>query len=136
MTRIDRIGHAIRKQPKLRYMKKYCLTLDLRDDPRLIAEYETHHRAIWPEVTEAIHASGIVRMEIYRFANRLFMIMETKDDFSFQKKAATDERNEKVQEWEQLMWKYQQALKGAAPGEKWMLMEKIFETAKTEEEYG
>jgi L-rhamnose mutarotase len=53
--------------------------------------------------------------------------METNDDFSFEKKAKADAGNEKVQEWENLMWKYQQALPGAEPGEKWMLMEKIFQ---------
>jgi L-rhamnose mutarotase len=31
-----------------------------------------------------------------------------------------------VQEWEALMWKYQQALPKVKPGEKWMLMDRIF----------
>ena len=55
------------------------------------------------------------------------MIMETNDNFNFEKKAKADAANEKVQEWEKLMWKYQQALPGAKPGEKWMLMDKIFQ---------
>jgi L-rhamnose mutarotase len=59
--------------------------------------------------------------------NRLFMIMEVDDSFSFNKKGAMDAANPKVQEWEQLMWKYQQALPGSKPGEKWVLMNKIFE---------
>ena len=66
-------------------------------------------------------------MEIYRTGNRLFMIMETEEGFSFDQKAAMDESNEKVQEWEQLMWKFQQALPGSKPGEKWVLMNNIFE---------
>jgi L-rhamnose mutarotase len=32
-----------------------------------------------------------------------------------------------VQEWEDLMWRYQQALPSAREGEKWLLMDKIFE---------
>ena len=111
-------------------MKRYCLTLDLKDDPALISEYEAYHREIWPEITDSITASGIVDMEIYRFSNRLYMIMEVNDEFSFEKKGAMDAGNEKVQEWETLMWKYQQALPGAKPGEKWMLMDKIFELNK------
>lgn len=55
------------------------------------------------------------------------MIMEVNDSFSFQQKSQLDAANEKVQEWETLMWKYQQALPGAQPGEKWMLMNHIFE---------
>ena len=108
-------------------MKRYCLTLDLKDNDRLIAEYEAYHRQIWPEIKKSILDSGITQMEIYRYDNRLFMIMETDDDFTFEKKAETDRANLKVQEWETLMWKYQQPLKTAKPGEKWVLMDKIFE---------
>ncbi len=108
-------------------MKRYALALDLKDDPQLIAEYEDYHKAIWPEIAESIHASGIRSMQIYRYTNRLFMLMETDDHFSFDQKAAMDGSNAKVQEWEALMWRYQQALPGAKPGEKWLLMEKIFE---------
>lgn len=108
-------------------MNKYCFTLDLIDDQELIAEYERLHQQIWPEIFTSIKTAGIENMEIYRFANRLFMIMEVNDSFSFEKKSAMDLANSKVQEWETLMWKYQQALPGAKPGEKWMLMENIFQ---------
>ena len=108
-------------------MKKYCLALDLKPDPALIAEYETYHRAVWPEILDSIRAAGIQQLEIYRIENRLFMILEADDDFSFEKKAALDAANPKVQEWETLMWRYQQALPTAVPGEKRMLMERIFE---------
>ena len=106
--------------------KRYCLTLDLKDNAELIAEYEAHHRAVWPEILQSIKAAGIFEMEIYRYSNRLFMIMEVTEDFSFEAKAAADTANEKVQEWEALMWKYQQALPGALPGEKWKLMNLLF----------
>lgn len=106
--------------------KRYCLTLDLKDDPQLIAEYEAYHLAVWPEVLQSITESGIINMEIYRWGNRLFMVMEVEESFSFEKKAAADAANEKVQEWEALMWRYQQALPGALPGEKWKMMELIF----------
>ncbi len=107
-------------------MKRYCLALDLKDDPRLIEEYKEHHRAIWPEIINSIKEPGITAMDIYCVGNRLFMIMETRDDFSFETKDAADANNPKVQEWEQLMWRYQQALPFSQPGEKWVLMEKIF----------
>lgn len=107
-------------------MKRYCLALDLKDDPLLIKEYEAYHQQIWPEISESIKTSGIQRMEIYRISNRLFMIIEANDLFTFETKAKMDEANPKVQAWEQLMWKYQQALPGSKPGEKWVLMEKIF----------
>ncbi|MGN5954330.1 L-rhamnose mutarotase [Sphingobacterium lactis] len=106
---------------------RYALALDLVDDPILIAEYEQYHQAVWPEIKESIRTAGIDNMEIYRFANRLFMLMEVNESFSFEKKGEMDAANAKVQEWEQLMWKYQQAIPGAKPGEKWVIMDKIFE---------
>lgn len=107
-------------------MKRYCLALDLKDDPELIARYEAYHREIWPEIVESIRKSGIVILDIYRTGNRMFMIIEADDEFSFEKKTKMDKANPKVEEWEQLMWKFQQALPWAKPGEKWILMEKIF----------
>ncbi len=108
-------------------MKKYCLTLDLKDDATLIAEYEAYHQNVWPEILKSIKDSGIESMQIYRLGTRMMMLIEATDDFSFEKKGAMDAANPKVQEWEELMWKYQQALPMAKQGEKWMLMEKIFE---------
>lgn len=108
-------------------MKRYCLLLDLKNDPQLIAEYEARHREVWPEILESIKTAGITDMQIYRWQNRLFMIMETDETFSFEAKAAADADNEKVQAWESLMWQYQQALPGVAPGQKWQLMERIFQ---------
>ena len=108
-------------------VKRYCMALDLVDDAALMAEYEQYHRNVWPEIKASISGAGVTSMEIYRIANRLFMIMEVDETFSFERKGAMDAANPKVQEWEQLMWKYQQALPVAKPGEKWLIMDKIFE---------
>lgn len=108
-------------------MKKYTLALDLVDDEQLIAEYEQYHKKIWTEIRDSITTSGIQDMEIYRIGNRLFMSIETEDNFSFDTKAKLDIENPKVQAWESLMWKYQQALPMAKNGEKWLLMTKIFD---------
>jgi len=106
--------------------RRYCLTLDLKDDPASIAEYRKHHDEIWPEITRSIKDSGIHVMEIYLLGTRMFMIMEVNERFSFEAKAAADKSNALVQKWEQLMSKFQQTLPQAKPGEKWLLMERIF----------
>jgi L-rhamnose mutarotase len=113
-------------------MKRHCLALDLVDDDNLIKEYEAYHEKVWPEILGSIKDSGIVQMEIYRLSNRLFMIMEVDESFSFENKAKADTVNPKVQEWEELMWKYQQVIPGGKSGEKWRLMEKIFDLEKAE----
>jgi len=110
-------------------MRKYCLALDLKDDPELIAEYENYHKFEnnRPAITKSIKDAGITNLEIYRVGNRLFMIMETTDDFDFAKKGEMDANNPEVQEWETLMWKFQQPLPQAKEGEKWLLMDKIYQ---------
>ena len=106
--------------------RRYCLTLDLKDDPQLIAEYKRYHEKIWPEITRSIKDAGVLDLEIYLRGTRMFMILEVDEKFSFEAKAAADRSNPKVQEWENLMWRFQNALPDAQPGEKWLLMERIF----------
>ncbi len=106
------------------------MTLDLKDDPKLIAEYKRHHDEIWPEITRSIKDSGIEEMEIYLLGTRMFMVMEVNDTFSFEAKARADELNPTVQKWEELMWSFQQSLPQAKRGEKWLLMERIFKLEK------
>jgi len=106
--------------------RRFCLTLDLKDDPKLIAEYKRHHERVWPEIIESIKHSGVRDMEIYHLGTRLFMIMEVTENFSFEAKAEADRQNPKVQEWENLMWRFQRALPECKPGEKWIPMDRIF----------
>jgi L-rhamnose mutarotase len=112
--------------------RRYCLTLDLKNDPKLIAEYKKYHEKIWPEITRSIKGAGIEDLEIYLLGTRMFMIMEVNQNFSFERKAVADRKNPKVQEWEQLMWSFQQPLPQAKPGEKWLLMDRIFKLANRE----
>lgn len=106
--------------------RRFCLTLDLKDDPKLIAEYKRYHEKIWPEITKSIKDAGVLDLEIYLRGTRMFMILEADESFSFEKKADADRKNPKVQEWEELMWRFQNALPDAQPGEKWLPMERIF----------
>ncbi|WP_299396838.1 L-rhamnose mutarotase [uncultured Gelidibacter sp.] len=105
---------------------RHCFALDLINDDELISAYKKHHEKVWPEIVESIKDSGILNLEIYLVENRLFMIMDVNESFSFDKKNENDANNPTVQEWESLMWKYQQALPTAKEGEKWLLMEKIY----------
>ncbi len=108
---------------------RYCFSCDLKDDPELIAAYQEFHAAgnVWPEITKSITESGILDMQIYLTGNRMFMIMEVDETFDSLRKTETDAQNPRVQEWENLMWKYQQALPWAKLGEKWTPMDKIFQ---------
>ena len=110
----------------VRINRRYYLTLDLKNDPALIVEYKRHHERIWPEITKSIRDAGVEDLEIYLFGTRMMMILEVNESFSFEHKAESDRNNLAFQEWETLMWKFQQPLPQARPGEKWLLMERIF----------
>jgi len=108
--------------------KRWCLALDLKDDPALIAEYEHYHKdeLIWPEIIQGNKACGIISMDIYRAGNRLFMIMETADDFNIAAAFAELAKLPRQKEWSTLMLKFQQSLPFAKEGEHWVLMDHIF----------
>jgi L-rhamnose mutarotase len=106
---------------------RHCLTLDLKDDPALIAAYRRHHEHVWPEVLHSLRNAGIVDAEIYLFETRMVLILDVNDDFSFDTKASADAADPTVQAWETLMWTFQQPLPGTPPGEKWRLMERVFQ---------
>lgn len=106
--------------------RRFCLALDLRNDPHALSEYDRYHQAVWPEVLQSLRDAGIVDMEIYRIENRLFMIMEVGESFSFEAKRAADLSNAVVQKWETLMSTFQQPLPSAKPGEKWLLTTRVF----------
>jgi L-rhamnose mutarotase len=107
-------------------MRQFCLACDLKDDEKLIRAYDDYHQKVWPEIKESLQQSGIDAMEIYRTGNRLFMIIRVTSDFSFERKAAMDLSNPVVQKWESLMSTFQQQIPWAAPGVKWILMERVF----------
>lgn len=108
--------------------KRYCLTLDLKDDSTLVREYRYWHQSdhIWPEIPKGIREVGIVDMEIYLLGTRLFMIMETRPDFDFARDMAKLSGLPRQKEWEAFVAKFQQSLPGAASSEKWKLMDRIF----------
>lgn len=108
--------------------------LDLKDDPALIAEYEQWHRPGigWPEVRQNDLDAGVLDLQIYRLGMRMVMVLETDDGFTFEKKREMDAVNPKVQEWEQLMWGYQEALPTAKAGEKWSVMNQLFQFERPE----
>jgi L-rhamnose mutarotase len=110
-------------------MRRLCFALDLKDDPKLIARYKEWHKPGGPPVAviQSIRNAGITGLQIYLCGNRLFMIMEVGAEFSLAAKAASDSANPDVQQWETLMWTFQQALPWAAPGEKWIASELIYD---------
>ena len=109
-------------------IKRYCQTLDLKDDPSLITEYVKRHSEAeaWPEIRAGIKEVGILEMELYILGTRLFMIVETPLDFEWSSAMAKLANLPRQAEWEEYMSIFQIAKPGASSAEKWQLMDKIF----------
>ena len=107
-------------------MPRYCLTLDLKPDPVLIAEYIEHHRNVPPAIQQSLRDAGILAMQIYQHATHLFMILETTEDFTFERKAALDRNNPAVLTWENLMARYQAVGPEEDPVTRWQTMQEVF----------
>ena len=111
-------------------MKRYCQTLTLIDDEQMIARYVQAHAHVWPEVIAGQREVGILDMQIYRLGTRLFMIMDTVDDFDFVADNARLATLPRQAEWEAYVAQFQGCDPSAPSTAKWRLMEKIFELEK------
>ena len=109
-------------------MKSFAMTLDLRDDPDVVAEYKRNHREVWPEVISGLRSVGILKMKIFLKGTRMFMYIETEDSFN----PATDfqaytKASPRAREWDELMREFQVQAPGAKEGEWWASMEEAFD---------
>ena len=113
--------------------KRYCLTLDLKDDPELIRQYKYWHDSnnIWPEIPRGIREAGLTEMEIYLFGTRMFMIAETDDGVDFEAAMKLMGTLPRQKEWEAFVARFQEPLAGSRPGEKWLVMERVFKLPLT-----
>lgn len=109
--------------------KRYCKALTLKDDPQLMAEYKRVHRPenAWPEITQGMKEVGILDMEIYRYGNLLFMIMDTVADFDHDRAMSDLATKPRQSEWEAYVAKFQETDAGASAGDKWQLLERVYE---------
>jgi L-rhamnose mutarotase len=109
-------------------VKRYCQTLDLKDDPALITEYIKRHSEseAWPEIRAGIREVGILEMELYNLGTKLFMIVETPLDFDWDTAMVKLATLNRQAEWEAYMEIFQISKPGASSAEKWQLMDRIF----------
>jgi L-rhamnose mutarotase len=107
-------------------MKRYCQTLTLVDNPEMIEKYVEVHAHVWPEVIQGQREVGIVDMQIFRHGRNLFMIMDTVDDFDFNRDMARLATLPRQAEWEAYVSQFQGCSADARSDEKWQLMERIF----------
>lgn len=130
MEQLKNEGYMV--QPYNGPVKRFCQTLDLKDNPELIAEYRRRHSEgeVWREIIDGIKEVGILEMEIYLLGTRLFMIVEAPVDFNWDEAMARLSTLPRQQEWEDYMSEFQVAAQGASSNDKWQMMERIFHLYK------
>lgn len=111
-------------------MIEYVFFLDLKDNQASIEQYDQWHKNVWPEVESQILNAGIFDCKIYRFNNRLVLIVQSEHPVDWELKSRNDSLHRPTVEWETLMWNFQQAIPGTLPGQKWMMGQQIYKLRK------
>jgi len=83
-------------------------------------------KGVWTELKKANMASGIQEIKIYRYGNRLMMMIRVPEGTDLNKMnelyVGADER---VKEWGKMMSAFQQSLPGVDTSQKWVDMKLI-----------
>ena len=108
-------------------MKTFALTLNLKNDPQAIAKYKQHHQQVWPEVEKALKDVGVVTMKIFLLGRRMFMYIQTGDDFVAERDFARYlDMHPRCRQWDDLMCAFQEKVPEANQGEWWALMDQVY----------
>ena len=109
-------------------VKRFVQTMELRDDPELIALYRKAHseEECWKEIVEGIRAVGILEMELYILGTRLVMIVDAPTDFNWDEAMYRLATLPRQAEWEQYVARFQKCAEGQRSDEKWQMMERMF----------
>ncbi len=109
-------------------IKRYVQTMELRDNPDLIALYRKAHSEAeaWPEILKGIREVGILEMELYILGTRLVMIVDMPAELHWDEVMDRLATMPKQAEWEDYVAQFQQCVKGSTSDEKWQMMERMF----------
>ena len=109
-------------------VKRFVQTMELRDDPELIALYRKAHskEECWKEINEGIRAVDILEMELYILGTRLVMIVDAPADFNWDEAMSRLATLPRQAEWEQYVARFQKCAEGQRSDEKWKMMERMF----------
>ena len=121
------MGGYIQKQ-HIGSIKRFVQTLTLNSDEEARREYIKWHSSEhnWKEIRNGIREVGIIEMEIYILGNTLVMIVDTPEDFDWEKAMARLATLPRQAEWEAFVSQFQGCNANATSDEKWQMMQRIF----------
>ncbi len=104
-------------------MKRIGFVLKVREDK--IPEYKRHHRAVWPEMLEALRRTGWRNYSLFMKGDGLlFGYFETPADFAAA--LAGMSKEEVNARWQQFMAPFFESPQGARPDEMMLELEEVF----------
>ena len=102
------------------------LTANLVKDSVLQKEYLDYHATQfkqWPEVSKGFCNANFQQLLVFRNAGQLMLIISIPKGESLDKlNPKTSENNPRVNDWNNLMKKYQEGIEGTKPGETWVFL--------------
>ena len=128
------ISCGVGSKPPVAY-KTMVYTTDLVNDSALIRLYDSMHSkaGVWPELKKANLAAGIHEVRIYRYDNRLFMMVTVPEDADLSRVDSLYlGSDKKIKVWNQMMANFQRSLPGVDTTKKWSAMEMIHHFADGE----
>lgn len=118
-------GDRVHPKPSMRTL---MMTTDLVPDSNVYRYYDSMHSVdgVWPALEKANRAAGIEEVRIWRYGNRLAMLVRVPADVD---PVVTDSlyvsADPSVVEWGRIMSNLQRALPGVDSTRKWVEMETI-----------
>ena len=103
-------------------MERVCFLLRVRPDR--LSEYRDRHRAVWPEMLEALRASGWGNYSLFLAEDGLLVgYVETED---FAAAVAAMEATEVNARWQAEMAEFFTGIDGRPPDEGFVLLHEVF----------
>ncbi|WP_187264492.1 L-rhamnose mutarotase [Pontibacter beigongshangensis] len=105
------------------------LTASLVQDSTLQKEYLDYHATQfeeWPEVARGFCNASFQQLQLFKYGRQLMLIISIPKGASLEElDPKTAENNPRVDDWNNLMKKYQEGIPDAAPGETWVFLKPL-----------
>ncbi len=103
-------------------MPRYCFNLQVR--PERMAEYVERHQAVWPEMQDALRATGWRNYSLFLRSDGLLIGYVEADDLEASRAAMA--RTEVNARWQAEMAEFFTGIDGRPPDEGFVLLQEVF----------
>jgi len=130
------------EDPFYNFNRKYCndktiakewdniiLSANLMKDPKLQQEYLNYHTTQfqkWPEVSQGFCNANFQQLLVFKTGRQLMLVISIPKGESLDKlNPLTTKNNPRVNDWNNIMKKYQEGIEGTKKGEVWVFFKEV-----------